>query len=114
MGRKHTEHAYERCRISVTKPLHSPHVTVWCGFTKSFLVGRFFFDERLSVLFCWKNCPAIGKHYFRLLCGHFLSALQETDVLSARTFMHGAASPHIVRSVKTYFLRGFGDSRVIS
>ena len=29
-------HAY------ITKPLHSPHVTVWCSFTASFILGPFF------------------------------------------------------------------------
>ncbi|GFU79430.1 uncharacterized protein TNCV_871991 [Trichonephila clavipes] len=26
-------------------PLHSPKVTVWCGFTATFILGSFFFEE---------------------------------------------------------------------
>ncbi|GFX90382.1 uncharacterized protein TNCV_5067691 [Trichonephila clavipes] len=42
------------CRIWVTsnpreytqKPLHSPKVTAWCGFTGSFIIGTFFFETQ--------------------------------------------------------------------
>ncbi|GFX61687.1 uncharacterized protein TNCV_2591301 [Trichonephila clavipes] len=31
------------------KPLHSPKVTAWCGFTGSFIIGPFFFEKQCSV-----------------------------------------------------------------
>ncbi|GFY35524.1 DUF4817 domain-containing protein [Trichonephila clavipes] len=45
------------CRIWVTsnpreytqKPLHSPKVTAWCGFTGSFIIGPFFFETQCPV-----------------------------------------------------------------
>ncbi|GFV01308.1 DUF4817 domain-containing protein [Trichonephila clavipes] len=45
------------CRIWATsnpreytqKPLHSPKVTAWCGFTGSFIIGPFFFETQCPV-----------------------------------------------------------------
>ncbi|GFX70417.1 DUF4817 domain-containing protein [Trichonephila clavipes] len=45
------------CRIWATsnpheytqKPLHSPKVTAWCGFTGSFIIGPFFFETQCQV-----------------------------------------------------------------
>ncbi|GFV96496.1 uncharacterized protein TNCV_1999481 [Trichonephila clavipes] len=31
------------------KPLHSPKVTTWCGFTGSFIIGPFFFETQCPV-----------------------------------------------------------------
>ncbi|GFV21020.1 DUF4817 domain-containing protein [Trichonephila clavipes] len=31
------------------KPLHSPKVTAWCGFTGSFIIGPFFFETQCPV-----------------------------------------------------------------
>ncbi|UYV76569.1 hypothetical protein LAZ67_14001206 [Cordylochernes scorpioides] len=36
--------ATENPRIFTEMPLHQPRVTVWCGFTSSFIIGPFFFE----------------------------------------------------------------------
>lgn len=37
--------AYENPRHLHEKPLHSPHVTVWCAVSRQHAIGPFFFEE---------------------------------------------------------------------
>ncbi|GFX56537.1 DUF4817 domain-containing protein [Trichonephila clavipes] len=53
----HGDVSNHNCRIWATsnpseytqKPLHSPKVTAWCGFTGSFIIGPFFFETQCPV-----------------------------------------------------------------
>lgn len=100
-------HAY------TTKPLHSPHVTVWCGFTASFIIGPLFFEERCPVS-GWKTCSVTAERYLTLLNDHVVPALQQRRALSSVTFMQDGAPPHVSRSVKTFLLSKFTEDRLIS
>ncbi|GFV54609.1 uncharacterized protein TNCV_3578631 [Trichonephila clavipes] len=67
------------CRIWVTsnpreytqKPLHSPKVTAWCGFTGSFIIGPFFFETQ---------CPVNGWIMETVNAQRCLTLLRETVV----------------------------------
>ncbi|GBM83723.1 hypothetical protein AVEN_261310-1 [Araneus ventricosus] len=71
-------------REYLTKPLHSPHVTVWCGFTASFILSLFFFEERCPVS-GWNTCTVTEELYVTLLRNHVVPALQERDALTVDT-----------------------------
>ena len=95
------------------QPLHSLHVTVWCGFTTSFFLGTFFFKE-LCPLFGRKTCTVTAKLCLSLLRGHVVPSLQERHALLVVAFMQDGAPPHITRDVKTFLLESFTKDRVIS
>ncbi|GBM50874.1 hypothetical protein AVEN_178143-1 [Araneus ventricosus] len=61
-------------REYLTKPLLSPHVTVKCGFTTSFILGPFFFEEHCPVS-SWKTCTLTAKRYVALLRDHVVRYL---------------------------------------
>ncbi|GFX34555.1 uncharacterized protein TNCV_3657931 [Trichonephila clavipes] len=46
-------------------PLHSPKVTVWCGFSTSFILGPYFFEELGAG--CPVTCSITGHLYASLL-----------------------------------------------
>ena len=100
-------------REYATKPIHSPHVTVWCGFTASFVVGPFFFEERCQNS-GWKTCTVTAERYLLLLREKVVPELQERGVLSTVIFMQDGAPPHAASTVKTFLLKTFGEDRVIS
>ncbi|GFY28597.1 DUF4817 domain-containing protein [Trichonephila clavipes] len=64
------------CRIWATsnpreytqKPLHSPKVTAWCGFTGSFIIGPFFFETQCPVN-GWITETVNSQRYLTLLSG---------------------------------------------
>lgn len=96
-----------------SQPLHSPHITVWCGFTASFILGPFFFEEHCPVS-GWKTCTVNAERYLTLLRDHVVPALQERHALPVVTFMQDGAPPHIARDVKMFLLATFTEDRVIS
>ncbi|GBM32128.1 hypothetical protein AVEN_126526-1 [Araneus ventricosus] len=63
-------------REYLTKPLHSPHVIVWCGFTMSFILGPFFFEGCCPVS-GWKAYTVTAERYVTLLRDHVVPLLQE-------------------------------------
>ncbi|GFT74790.1 uncharacterized protein TNCV_2516841 [Trichonephila clavipes] len=89
------------CRIWATsnpreytqKPLHSPKVTAWCGFTGSFIIGPFFFETQCQVNVWMDN----GK-------GQILNV----------TFMQDGATSHIANPVKAFLIQTFGEDRIVS
>ncbi|GBN02942.1 hypothetical protein AVEN_200713-1 [Araneus ventricosus] len=64
-----------------TKPPHLSQVTVWCGFSASFIVCAFFIEERCPIS-GWKICIVTGERYFTILGELVGPALRERDVLS--------------------------------
>ncbi|GFX51747.1 DUF4817 domain-containing protein [Trichonephila clavipes] len=62
------------CRIWATsnpreytqKPLHSPKVTAWCGFTGSFIIGPYFFETQCAVN-GWITETVNAQRYLTLL-----------------------------------------------
>ncbi|KFM64536.1 hypothetical protein X975_10113, partial [Stegodyphus mimosarum] len=96
-----------------SQPLHSPHVTVWCGFTASFILGPFFFEEPCPVSSV-KTCTVTAGRYLTILRDHVVPALQERHALPVVTFMQDGAPPHIARNVKTLLLESCTEDQVIS
>ncbi|GFU75177.1 uncharacterized protein TNCV_2056201 [Trichonephila clavipes] len=53
-------------------PLQSPKVTVWCGFSASFILGLYFFEELgaggpVTLIFDWTSISITGHRYASLL-----------------------------------------------
>ncbi|GFW40359.1 uncharacterized protein TNCV_1019171 [Trichonephila clavipes] len=102
----HGDVSNHNCRIWVTsnpseytqKPLHSPKVTTWCGFTGSFIIGPFFFETQ---------CPVNGRITETLNAQLYLTLLRETVVpcliqrgqISNVTFLQDGATSLIANPV---------------
>lgn len=93
-------------------PLHSPKVTVWCGFTSSFIIGPFFFEELRPGGPVTVSVNA--TRYKSLLENDVIPALQQRQCLDRTIFMQDGATPHIASSVKEVLQRRFGNDRIIS
>ncbi|GBM58455.1 hypothetical protein AVEN_226402-1 [Araneus ventricosus] len=95
----------QNCRIWETEnsfghqpvPLHSEEVTVWCGFTASFIVGLFFFKEIVPA--GPVTYTVNGVRYESLLCNHVIPVLQQRACVGNRIFMEDSALPYIENSV---------------
>ncbi|UYV79775.1 hypothetical protein LAZ67_18000608 [Cordylochernes scorpioides] len=83
--------ATENPRIFTEMPLYQVRVTVWCGFTSSFVIGSFFFEE-------------INERTFKT----------DRQALSETTFMQDGGPPHISRGAKQLLKDTFGEYCVIS
>lgn len=103
---KENPHAYTE------EPLHSPRVTVWCGFTASIIVGPFFFEEPCEAT-GWKTCSINGTRYLQMLREKVIPCLLEHNVLDTVTFMQDGAPPHIKVDVKEFLRRTFTEERLI-
>ncbi|GBM17472.1 hypothetical protein AVEN_193766-1 [Araneus ventricosus] len=90
-------------------PLHSEKVTVWCGFTASFIVGPSFFEEIGPVIFALN-----GVRYESLLSSYVIPALQQRACVRSTIFMQDGAPPHISNPVKRHLSMHFGNYRIIS
>ncbi|GFT26553.1 uncharacterized protein TNCV_3603971 [Trichonephila clavipes] len=93
-------------------PLHSPKVTVWCGFSASFILGPYFLEELGaggSV-----TCSITGQRYASLLRNKIIPDLQARQCLSRIIFMQDGAPPHITRCVMDVLKHHFTEERLIS
>ncbi|UYV74075.1 hypothetical protein LAZ67_11002039 [Cordylochernes scorpioides] len=99
-------------RIFTEMPLHHPRVTVWCGFTSSFIIGPFLFEEINGRTF--KTVSVTGERYVQLLREKVFPILQDRQALSEITFMQDGGPPHISRGAKQLLKDTFGEDRVIS
>ncbi|GBM98902.1 hypothetical protein AVEN_201016-1 [Araneus ventricosus] len=85
----------QNCRIRNTENLllHSPKVTVWCGFTATFILGPFFFEEAT------RNgpvtCTVTAKRFKNMLENFVVPQLQQQQCLDSSTFMQDGEPPHI-------------------
>lgn len=93
-------------------PLHAPKVTVWCGFTSSFFIGPYFFEENTSS--GPKTCSVNGCRYAFMLQNFVIPSLQQRNCLDTAIFMQDGAPPHIALPVQALLRRNFSDDRVIS
>ncbi|GFU40750.1 uncharacterized protein TNCV_3231071 [Trichonephila clavipes] len=93
-------------------PLHSPKVTVWCGFSTSFILGPYFFEELGAG--GPVTCSITGQRYASLLRYKIIPDLQARPCLSRIIFMQDGAPPHITRCVKDVLKHHFTEERVIS
>ncbi|GFW36722.1 uncharacterized protein TNCV_1220541 [Trichonephila clavipes] len=93
-------------------PLHSPKVTVWCGFSTSFILGPYFFEELGAG--GPVTCSITGQRYASLLRNKIIPDLQARQCLSRIIFMQDGAPPHITCCVKDVLKHHFTEERVIS
>ena len=94
------------------QPLHSVYVTMWCGFTSTFILVPFFFESitpRGPV-----RCIVTSASYENILKQHVITALQELNWVETTVFMSNGAQPHIGRKVQRLLRETFTDERIIS
>ncbi|GFU68758.1 DUF4817 domain-containing protein [Trichonephila clavipes] len=109
------------CRIWTTsnpreytqKPLHSPKVTAWCGFTGSFIIGPFFFETQCPVN-GWITETINAQRYLTLLRKTVVSCLIQRGQISNVTFMQDGATSHTANPVKAFLIQTFGEDRIVS
>ncbi|GBN58893.1 hypothetical protein AVEN_84747-1 [Araneus ventricosus] len=110
----------QNCRIWATEnpletqlvPLRPAKVTVWCGFTASFIMGPYFFEETGAL--DPVTITVTGQRYECLLRNHVIPALQQLGYVDRIIFMQDGAPPHIANPVKQLLKRHFGTARIIS
>ncbi|GFW34173.1 DUF4817 domain-containing protein [Trichonephila clavipes] len=105
------------CRIWSTsnpqKPLHSPKVTAWCGFTGSFIIGPFFFETQCPVN-KWITETVNAQRYLTLLRETVVPCLIQRGQISNVTFMQDGATSHTANPVKAFLIQTFGEDRIVS
>ncbi|GFX96966.1 uncharacterized protein TNCV_1996981 [Trichonephila clavipes] len=109
------------CRIWATsnpreytqKPLHSPKVTAWCGFTGSFIIGPFFFETQCPVN-GWIMETVNAQRYLTLLRETVVPCLIQRGQISNVTFMQDGATSHTANPVKAFLIQMFGEDRIVS
>jgi hypothetical protein len=102
----------ENQHLILDVPMHSPKVTVWCGFSAFFILGPYFFEEltpRGPV-----TCSITGERYASLLLNKIVPDLQSRQCLSRTIFMQDGAPPHISLRAKNVLKNHFTEERVIS
>jgi len=87
----------------VTQPNFPARVTVWCGFTASFIIGPYFFEESVT-----------SERYLQMLQNFVVPCLQQKNILSRITFQQDGAPPHIGNTVKTFLREKFQEEHLIS
>lgn len=95
----------------VQEPLHSPKVTVWCGFTASFIIGPYFYEEN----------GASGPVTCTVTAARYATELHDSTTTAVRMsrFYHIHAGwcpppPHIGLKVQRVLRQHLSDSRMIS
>ena len=91
--------------------LHSPKVTVWCGFTAEFIIGPFFFETITPT--GPKTCTVNAVRYRDMLTGFVIPQLQQRQCLDQIIFMRDGAPPHIALTVQQLLKHHFTDERII-
>lgn len=99
-------HAY------MQEPLHSPKVTVWCGFTASFIIGPYFYEENGAS--GPVTCTVTAARYADMLQNFTIPQLQQRGCLDSTIFMQDGAPPHIGLRVQRVLRQHFSNSRMIS
>ncbi|GBN75379.1 hypothetical protein AVEN_8064-1 [Araneus ventricosus] len=110
----------QNCRIWATEnpqetqpvPLYPAKGTVWCGFTASFIIGPYFFEETGAL--GPVTVTVTGQRYECLLRNHVIPTLQQRGCVDRIIFMQDGAPPHIANPVKQLLKRHFGNARIIS
>ncbi|XP_046683513.1 uncharacterized protein LOC124369534 [Homalodisca vitripennis] len=90
------------------RPLHCPKVTVWCGVTKSCVIGPYFFEEG------GRTVTVNSQRYLLMLKNVLLPELQRNRLVRRRMwFQQDGATSHTANEVMD-FLRSKFRGRVIS
>jgi transposase len=95
-----------------SRPLFSPRITVWCGFTSNFILGPYFFEEQRANGTV-HTVTVTGARYLDLLQTFIIPQLQQLQVLQETTFQHDGAPPHNTIAVRRFLAEHFGN-RIIS
>ncbi|GFU72870.1 uncharacterized protein TNCV_4909991 [Trichonephila clavipes] len=108
------------CRIwdtenprTFSKRFHFTHrKLVWCGFTATFILGPFFFEETT------RNgpvtCTVTARRYKNMLDNFVAPQMLQHQCLDSITFMQDGAPPHIGLCVQQFLRQHFTNDRVIS
>lgn len=104
--------AKENPNVVQEVPLHAAKVTVWCGFTATFMIGPYFFEELTSTGPI--TCSVNGRRYLNMLSNFLIPELQQRGCLQNIVFMQDGAPPHITRAVRTFLTSHFTEDRIIS
>ncbi|GFX07036.1 uncharacterized protein TNCV_1556391 [Trichonephila clavipes] len=102
----------ENPRIFQEIPLHSPKVTVWCGFTATFMLGPFFFED--TTCNGPVTCTETARRCKNMLENFVAPQMLQHQCLDSITFMQDGAPPHIGLCVQQFFRQYFTNDRVIS
>ncbi|GFU23709.1 uncharacterized protein TNCV_2341031 [Trichonephila clavipes] len=95
------------------KPLHSPKVTAWCGFTGSFIIGPFFFETQCPVN-GWITETVNAQRYLMLLRETVVPCVIQRGQILNVTFMQDGATSHTANPVKAFLIETFGEDRIVS
>ncbi|UYV81529.1 hypothetical protein LAZ67_20001453 [Cordylochernes scorpioides] len=82
-------------------PLHQPRVTVWCGFTSSFIIGPYYFEE-------------INGRILKPFLKEYSHIAGQTITIIEIAFMQDGGPPHISRSAEQLLKDTIGEDCVIS
>ena len=110
-NRKSTQNS--TCTTSSCKCLCSEvYCVVRWGFTASFIIEPFFFEETCALgLF---TITITGQRYECLLRNHIITALQQRGYVDQISFMQDGAPPHIANLVKQLLNWHFRNAKIIS
>ena len=81
--------------------LHTLKVTVWCGFTASFIIGPIFFEEGMPNGFL--ICTLTVRRYKNTLEGFVVPLILQRQCLHSIYFMQVSAPPHIELHVFVWY-----------
>jgi hypothetical protein len=106
--------ASENPHAIIQQGLHDKKLTVWVGFTSSFLLGPYFFlDDDLAAVGQLQTVSVNALRYLEMLDSVVIPDLDYRQELDRTTFQQDGARPHIQRDVRQYLQDYFG-SRIIS
>lgn len=90
------------------RPLHSPKVTVWCGVTKTCVIGPYFFEEN------GRTVTVNSQRYLAMLRDFLIPELRRNHLARNRIwFQQDGATAHTANEVMV-FIRNKFRGRVIS
>lgn len=95
------------------QPLHSPKLTVWCGFTANFIIGPYFFQQEVIGRADPVTVTVTGNRYREMLMNMVIPQLQQRGVIDTIIYLQDGAPPHIQNGVRQLLQQHFGN-RIIS
>ena len=88
-----------------TSPLQDEKVTVWCGITRTFILGPYFFEEVTDGDL--QTCTVTSARYLDMLTHYAIPELQRQNALSEVLWMQDGAHSHVGSSVKGLLSQSF-------
>lgn len=86
----------------------SPKVTVWLGFTASFILAPYFFEENGEAV------TITSARYCQMLQQHAIPLLKNKRAFSRVIYQQDGATPHTAKVTLDMLKASFGEGRVIS